>query len=161
VLRDASHSAPEDVRPSPDVPGGAASRHDDEHAHGHEHHSLVAPHEHHAHGDQVHCDHVPVEAVAPTTPSRAVVINVGEHLGALVLASNEERSGTEVEIHPVSRPDARTHVWVLPREGRDGIVYAAIFPSLESGDYAILNVDGSIADVVSVPPTRVTYARWA
>jgi hypothetical protein len=45
--------------------------------------------------------------------------------------------------------------------GRDGIVYAAIFPSLESGDYAILNVDGSIADVVSVPPTRVTYARWA
>jgi len=138
VLRDASHSAPEDVRPSPDVPGGAASRHDDEHAHGHEHHSLVAPHEHHAHGDQVHCDHVPVEAVAPTTPSRAVVINVGEHLGALVLASNEERSGTEVEIHPVSRPDARTHVWVLPREGRDGIVYAAIFPSLESGDYAIL-----------------------
>jgi hypothetical protein len=86
------------------------------------------------------------------------VINVGEHAGALVLASNEERSGTEVEIHPVSRPGARTHVWVLPREGRDGVVYAAIFPSLESGDYAILNVDGSIADVVSVPPNQVTHA---
>jgi hypothetical protein len=51
-------------------------------------------------------------------------------------------------------------VWVLPREGRDGIVYAAIFPSLECGDYAILNVDGTIADVVSVPPNQVTHATW-
>jgi hypothetical protein len=88
------------------------------------------------------------------------VINVHAHAGALVLASNESRAGIEVEIHPVSQPEARTHVWVLPREGRDGIVYAAIFPSLECGDYAILNVDGTIADVVSVPPNQVTHATW-
>ena len=79
-----------------------------------------------------------VEAVAPTAPSRAVVINVSEHTGALVFASTESRSGIEVEIHPVSEPHARTHVWVLPREAPDGVVYAAVFPSLESGDYAIL-----------------------
>jgi hypothetical protein len=103
---------------------------------------------------------VHVEAVAPTAPSRAVVINVGEHTGALVLASSEERSGVEVEIHPVSRPDARTHVWVLPRESRDGVVYAAVFPSLESGDYAILDLDGSIREIVSVPPNQVTHATW-
>jgi hypothetical protein len=48
----------------------------------------------------------------------------------------------------------------LPREGRDGVVYAAIFPTLESGDYAILNIDGSTADVVSVPPNQVTHATW-
>jgi hypothetical protein len=93
-------------------------------------------------------------------PSRAVVINIGERTGALVLASSKERSGTEVEIHPVSQPTARTHVWVLPREGRDGVVYAAIFPSLESGDYAILDVDGSVAEVVTVPANRVTHATW-
>ena len=86
-----------------------------------------------------------VEAVAPTAPSRAVVINVGEHTGALVLASSESRSGIEVEIHPVSEPQARTHVWVLPREAPVGVVYAAVFPSLASGDYAILALDGSIA----------------
>lgn len=101
-----------------------------------------------------------VEAAPPTEPSRAVVINVRERTGALVLASSEERSGLEVEIHPVSQPEARTHVWVLPREGRDGVVYAAVFPDLASGAYAILDVDKSIARVVSVPPNQVTHATW-
>jgi hypothetical protein len=77
-----------------------------------------------------------------------------------VLASSAERSGIEVEVHPVSRPGARTHVWVLPREARDGVVYAAVFPSLASGDYAIVDVDGSIASVVSVPANQVTHATW-
>jgi hypothetical protein len=144
---------------SPDVPRGVSHSHD-EHAHGHEDHSHVEAHEHGTDGEHSRTERAHVEAAPPTEPSRAVVINVGEHLGALVLASDVQRSGIEVEIHPVSAPDARTHVWVLPREGRDGVVYAAIFPSLESGDYAILNVDGSIGDVVSVPANQVTYATW-
>ena len=137
-----------DVRLNPVVPGGGATRHHDDH-------DLHGAHDPHGHDDHVH-----VEAVPPTVPSRAVVINVGEHTGALVLASSEQRSGLEVEIHPLSRPEARTHVWVLPREGRHGVVYAAIFPSLESGDYAILGVDGSIADIIPIPPNQVTHATW-
>jgi hypothetical protein len=137
-----------DDRLNPVDPGGGVSRRHEIH------------HHHEGRDSHSHADHVHVEAAPPTTPSRAVVINVGEHTGALVLASNEQRSGLEVEIHPVSRPDARTHVWVLPREGRDGVVYAAIFPSLASGDYAIVDVDGSIAEVVAVPANQVTHATW-
>ena len=156
MLREISSTAPGDVRLNPDVPGGGGAHHhyDDIHAHRHD----ETGHPTHGHP---HAEHAHVEAVAPTAPSRAVVINVGEHLGALVLASTEERSGLEVQIHPVDRPEARTHVWVLPREGRDGVVYAAVFPSLVSGDYAILDVDGSIAEVVAVPPNRVTHATWS
>jgi hypothetical protein len=151
VLRETSDTASGDVRLNPDVPGGVSQHHDDQvHERDATDHSSHEPHAELGHG----------EAVPPTVPSRAVVINVGEHTGALVLASNAKRSGVEVEIHPVARPEARTHVWVLPREGRDGVVYAAIFPSLESGDYAVLDVDGSIADVVAVPPTQVTHATW-
>ncbi len=153
---DRFRTAPEDVRLNPELLGGGVSDVHDFHAHGHDHDSLEAPHVHDAHDDH---EHAHVE-VAPSVPSRGVVIDVGEHTGALVLASNEQRSGIEVEIHPVSRPEARTHVWVLPREGRDGIVYAAIFPSLASGDYAILDVDGSIARVVTVPVNQVTHATW-
>ena len=142
---------------SPGVPRGV-SRLDADHEHGHEHgHDAEGGHTHDHDSDGAH---VHVEAVAPTTPSRAVVINVGEHLGALVLESTEERSGIEVEIHPVDRPEGRTHVCVLPREGRDGVVYAAVFPSLKSGDYAVLDIDGSIREVVSVPPNTVTHAAW-
>jgi hypothetical protein len=168
VLRETSHSASGDVRPNPDVLGGGDSRRHDEHHH--EHDALGAAHGHdhdvRAYERHVNSEHVlvhrhdHVEAVAPTVPSRAVVMNVGEHTGALVLASNEQRSGMEVEIHPVARPDARTHVWVLPREVRDGVVYAAIFPSLECGDYAVVDVDGSIAEVIAIPANRVTHATW-
>ncbi len=147
MLHDFSHTDSDDERTSPAVVGvGDSHHHDADHDHGHVSHE--------------HPGHVHVEAVAPTEPSRAVVINVGEHTGALVLTSNELRAGVEVEIHPVSSPDERTHVWVLPREGRDAVVYAAIFPSLECGDYAILDVDGSVREVVSIPPKRVTHARW-
>lgn len=142
-----------DDRLNPVVPGISVSHHHDDRDLDHP----LLTHDHHEHHG--HSDHVHVEA-APTVASRSVVINAGEHTGALVLASNVERSGLEVEIHPVSQPDARTHVWVLPREGRDGVVYAAIFPSLESGTYAIIDDDGSIAEVVAVAPNKVTHATW-
>ena len=61
------------------------------------------------------------------------MVDVGEHTGALVLTAPAEREGIEVEIHPASDPSRRTHVWVLPRAGRHGTVYAAVFPSLPAG----------------------------
>jgi hypothetical protein len=164
MLSESSQTAPEDSRPSLGVLGGGVARSDVDNGHTHTpngaHHGH--PHEHPAFTHHVNDEHVHVhvEAVAPTVPSRAVVINVGEHTGALVLASSKARSGIEVEIHPVDEPTARTHVWVLPREVPDGVVYAAIFPSLESADYAILDLDGSILEVISVPPNQVTHATW-
>ncbi len=49
---------------------------------------------------------------------------------------------------------------MLPREGRDGVVYAAIFPSLAIGEYAVLGRDGTVATVVDVAPNNITYATW-
>ena len=89
-----------------------------------------------------------------------MILDIGEHTGALVLRAPAEREGLEVEIHPASDPSRRTHVWVLPRAGRDGTVYAAVFPSLAAGDYSVLEPDGSIAVTVSVPANVVTNANW-
>ena len=100
-------------------------------------------------------------AAPPTEPSRAVLVNVGEHTGALILSAPAEREGLEVEIHPVLEPSQRTHVWVLPRAGREGTVYAAVFPSLAAGDYAVIGPDGSITAVVPVPANKVTTASWS
>ena len=100
------------------------------------------------------------EPSPPTDPSRAVFLDIGEHAGALVLKAPSERAGMEVEIHPASDPSQRTHVWVLPREGRDGTVYAAVFPSLAIGDYAVLEPDGSVTTTVAIKPNSVTNATW-
>lgn len=125
-----------------------------QHAHSHSHPAHSHLHQHH------HTASAAGESPRPTEPSRAVLIDVGEHTGALVLRAPAEREGLEVEIHPASEPARRTHVWVLPREGREGTVFAAVFPSLPAGDYAVLEPDGSIARTVSVPPNQVTSATW-
>jgi hypothetical protein len=101
------------------------------------------------------------EATPPTRPSQAVLLDVGEHAGALVLLSCPQREGLEVEIHPVVSPEQRQHVWVLPRQGRDGAtIHAAVFPCLTPDVYSVLEPDGSIRDVVAVPANRVTYSAW-
>ncbi len=112
---------------------------------------------HHAHPGEVP---VAGEAPRPTGPSRAVMVDVGEHSGALVLTAPAEREGFEVEIHPASDASRHTHVWVLPRMGQGATVYAAVFPSLPDGDYAVLKPDGSTGMIVSVPANRVTSATW-
>jgi hypothetical protein len=123
----------------------------------HDEHGVGHPHPHtHPH------PHVPLEeARPPTRPSEAVLVDVGERAGALVLASTSAREGLEVEIHPANDAQRRTHVWVLPRRGRGGdVVYAAVFPSLAPGDYTVLEPDGAPRYTISVPANSVTNAAW-
>ncbi|HEV3328627.1 MAG TPA: hypothetical protein VGZ33_04465 [Acidimicrobiales bacterium] len=101
------------------------------------------------------------EARPPTRPSEAVMVDVGEHAGALVLTSTRAREGLEVEIHPASDATRRTHVWVLPRLGSGGVVvHAAVFPCLVPGDYTILEPDGMPRCTIHVPANAVTNAAW-
>jgi hypothetical protein len=126
--------------------------------HGHDHghsHPHETPHLH-----QSEAASSAPHAARPTEPSQAVLVNVGEHTGALVLTAPAGREGLEVEIHPLSEPSKRTHVWVLPRVGREGTVYAAVFPSLPADDYAVIGLDGSITAVVPVLANKVTSSTW-
>jgi hypothetical protein len=124
--------------------------HDHGHTHGH------ADHEH------THTSQRVVEvATPPTRPSQAVMLDIGMNAGALVLRSSARRAGLEVEIHPESDSERRQHVWVLPREGRDGAtVYAAVFASLSPGRYTVVEPDGSAGCTLSVPANQVTYGEW-
>jgi hypothetical protein len=140
-----------------EVAASISASHDHDHDHGHSH-----PHEGpHVHLHQSEAAPSVGHVARPTEPSQAVLVNVGEHTGALILGAPAEREGLEVEIHPISEPSKRTHVWVLPRVGREGTVYAAVFPSLPADDYAVIGLDGSITEVVPVPANKVTSAAWA
>ena len=75
--------------------------------------------------------------------------------------SSARREGLEVEIHLAAEPERRTHVWVLPRQGRDdATAYAAVFPSLRPGTYAVLEPNGTVASSIEVHANRVTYGSW-
>lgn len=98
----------------------------------------------------------------PADPTGSVFVDVGPARGALVVRAPAERAGLEVEIHPVGAPGQRTHVWVLPRQVLPSapVTYAGLFPSLEPGEYQILEPDGSPGNRVAVVAAGVVTADW-
>jgi hypothetical protein len=105
--------------------------------------------------------------VAPTNeavPGRAatgpIVVDIGEGRGALVLTSDEESSGYEVEIARLDDASTRTHVYVLPRAVDGGTIHAAVFPSLPKGTYVVFDLSGRGAQILDVSSGRITSARW-
>jgi len=89
------------------------------------------------------------------------MVDVGDGYGALILYAGADRVGLEPEIHPVGRPEDRQHVWVLEREtGGPTRVYAAVFPSLPAGRYAICSPRGEATQEVEVVDEEVAEAHW-
>jgi len=82
--------------------------------------------EHHAHG--------------PTGPG-SVILELGEHIGALILEAPPGLAGREIEIsHSVGGP--RTHSLVRERVTAAGVSYAAVYPAVQAGEYTVWREDG-------------------
>ncbi len=65
----------------------------------------------HSHGGSSEEEpHSHAESLPPSSPSRAVVIDADSTAGALVLSSSADHWGTQIEIHNVMDPLAKTHV---------------------------------------------------
>jgi hypothetical protein len=90
----------------------------------------------------------------------SVAIDVGDGVGALLIVTGATRVGEEIEVEPVGRTGARTHVAVLTRRVGERIAHAAVFPSLHAGEYAVLRDDGSVAARVTVPAAGVAELDW-
>lgn len=91
----------------------------------------------------------------------AVVVDIGDDVGALVLLTDAAMAGSEIEISPVD-DDRRSHVAVhaRPRPGRPP-VFAAVYPALAAGEYRLWRPDGAPAGTVAVAGGRVTEVAWA
>ena len=87
-----------------------------------------------------------------------VVLELGASIGALILYTPAGLDGQEIEISRggVSR---RTHSVVRRRETG---TYAAVYPDLPAGDYAIWHPDGDQTQVITttIAGGQVTSCRW-
>ena len=72
----------------------------------------------------------------------AVVLDIGEDVGALVLYTPAELFGREIEVSPLGNVAWRTHSAVLERSCNNRVFYAAVYPELSAGEYQV-HVDGS------------------
>ncbi len=88
--------------------------------------------------------------------SGTVLLELGPGVGALVLQTPAELDGAEIEI---SRPGGgRTHSCVRPRHTPAGTSYAAVYPELTVGEYAVLLGETPVLSV-RVTGGSVTTAR--
>jgi len=74
----------------------------------------------------------------PVTSSLgAVVLDIGNEVGAAVVYADQSLDGTEIEIRPHGGRWDGTHVAVRSRLSVAGDIHAAVFPGLREGCYEV------------------------
>ena len=94
----------------------------------------------------------------------AVLVDIGEDVGALVVYMPDDMAGEEIEICPATADrtaEHRPHVAVLPRPIGNTVAYSAVFPALSAGDYELYRKpDGPVRLTASVMGAQVSEVRW-
>jgi hypothetical protein len=99
------------------------------------------------------------EPAAGPSFSGTVVLELGPGAGALILNTQPELDGAEIDISCEAGELRRTHSMVRPRHVAGGTSYAAVYPSLPPGEYTIWRDDGSAVMSVQITSGAVTIAH--
>jgi len=105
---------------------------------------------------------VPGHAAAHATGAGSVILELGEDIGVLVLHTPARLHGAEIEISPESggRHGHRTHSLVRERVTAAGTSYAAVYPSVPAGRYAVWG-DGDVpVGTVVISGGQVASFHW-
>lgn len=135
--------------------------HDHDHEHGDDHaHDHGHAHSHdHGHDDGHERKRAP-EAVHGPSAAASVVLELSEHVGALIIDTAPELTGVEIEISRAGA-EVRTHSMVRERLTEPARQYSAVYPALEAGDYTIWHETGDPAGQVTILGGQVTRYAMA
>jgi hypothetical protein len=78
-----------------------------------------------------------------------VVLAIGGDIGALIIYTDEDRRGDEIELSPKGEA-RRVHNQVHERSFNGRTVFAAVYPELRAGDYDIWKDDSTRAGSVTI-----------
>ncbi|WP_376795181.1 phospholipase [Thermogemmatispora sp.] len=92
--------------------------------------------------------------------SEPVVLEIGGEIGALILYTDPELRGKEIEVSPVQEPQKRTHTAVLERRLNGKQLFAAVFAALPAGLYTLWDLAGQPAGTVAIEGGRVNEINW-
>jgi hypothetical protein len=90
----------------------------------------------------------------------AVLLDIGADAGALVVHASRALLGLQIEVARRDGAGKRVHVDVLERAAGEHSVFAAVFPSLSSGDYEVWNNGQQPAGFVTVVAGTVAEVDW-
>jgi hypothetical protein len=92
--------------------------------------------------------------------TQAAVLDIGGEVGALILYTGPELCGHEIEVSLKSSPDHRVHTAVLERKVNGRSVFAALYMSLEAGDYIIWKNETEPGGQVTIIGGEVVQLDW-
>jgi hypothetical protein len=89
-----------------------------------------------------------------------VVLDIGEDIGSLIVHTDSDLHGTEVEISPTGDDQQRSHKEVLERECAGQPAFTAVFDALAAGRYTVWTNGEPRSRAVSVESGRVVQLDW-
>ena len=91
--------------------------------------------------------------------SETVVLDIGQDIGALIIYTEAELHGREIEVSPRGSA-TRVHVEVLERRINGRPVFAAVFPGLRAGEYDIWENFLKPSGTVTIVGGEVATVDW-
>jgi hypothetical protein len=118
----------------------------DAHLHHTHHHHPHEPHTHEQYADRPHPEYV--------------VLEIGGDLGALVVYTDADLHGVEIEISPSGEDGRRSHKDVLERSLAGRPAFSAVFDQIKDGSYTVWVADTPRARDVRVNGGKVAELDW-
>jgi len=108
-------------------------------------------------------DHTPggEESLAARRHPEHVILDIGEDLGALIVHTDAEMVGIEVEISATGHDEERSHKDVLEREIDGRPAYTAVFDKVREGTYTLWVCDLACERDVPVSGGAVAELDWS
>lgn len=111
----------------------------------------------HAHAEHAH-DHP--ENYAARKHPEFVVLEIGDDVGALIVHTDGEMHGVEVEISPADDDDRRSHKEVLERRVGGSPAFTAVFDGLKAGAYTLWTRDEARTRGVIIEGGVIAELDW-
>jgi hypothetical protein len=118
------------------------------------------PHEHHNHTHDHEHPHVAGEDYAARKHPEFVALDIGGDIGALIVHTDPEMHGIEIEISAAGEDDKRTHKQVLERRVNERAAFTAVFDGLHAGRYTLWVEDQPRARNVVIEGARIAELDW-
>ncbi len=99
-------------------------------------------------------------STAPSTEG-SVVLDIGEHTGAVIIHTGPRDDGKEIEVSPVSDAGRRTHAAVRPRHLPDRTIHCLLIAPLEAGEYTVWRDADTPHGTVTVTGGAVSEYHWS
>jgi hypothetical protein len=96
----------------------------------------------------------------PRVHSGEVVLDIGDDMGGLIVYTDSDLRGQEIEVFPSTDPTRLTHTDVQERVFQGRTIYTAVFTPLVTGGYSIARPKERAGEAIAIEPGRVTEIDW-